>query len=227
MNLAKSYDFFKPEDLGTDRVHIIGCGATGSTLAENLARFGITNITLYDFDTVEGKNLANQMFVHRHIHMPKVKAVADIITEINPEAMIVQPGQCLRLEPEGWHGQRLAGYVFLCVDNIDLRREIAEKNRNNPMVKAMFDFRLGLTDAQHYAARWNDRKAVDDFISTMAFTHGEVENVRSACHEVLSVAPTIRVIVALGVANFVNFVKTSNMKKMVLIDAFAHTAEAF
>ena len=222
MNLAKSYDFFKPEDLGTDRVHIIGCGATGSTLAELLARFGIANITLYDFDAVEGKNLANQMFLHRHIHMPKVDAVASIITDINPEA-----AQDLRLEPEGWHGQRLAGYVFLCVDNIDLRREIAEKNRHNPMVKAMFDFRLGLTDAQHYAARWDNREAVDNFIATMSFTHGEVDEVRSACHEVLSVAPTIRMIVSLGVANFVNFVQAKEMKKMVLIDAFAHTVNAF
>ena len=222
MNLAKSYDFFKPEDLGTDRVHIIGCGATGSTLAELLARFGITNMTLYDFDTVEGKNLANQMFLHRHIHMPKVDAVAEIVTGINPEA-----AEDLRLESKGWHGQRLAGYVFLCVDNIDLRREIAEKNRINPMIKAMFDFRLGLTDAQHYAARWNDLKAVDSFIATMSFSHDEVDEVRSACHEVLSVAPTIRVIVAHGVANFVNFVKTKSLKKTVWIDAFAHTVEAY
>jgi len=222
MNLAKSYDFFKPEDLGGDRIHIIGCGATGSTLAENLARFGITNITLYDFDVVEGKNLANQMFNHKHIHMRKVEAVADIILGINPEA-----ANSLRVDPEGWHGQRLAGYVFLCVDNIDLRRRIAEENRQNPMIKAMFDFRLGLTDAQHYAARWNERKAVDGFIKTMFFAHEDVEEVRSACHEVLSVAPTIRVIVALGVANFINFVKTNEMKKMVLIDAFAHTVDAF
>jgi len=222
VNLAKSYDFFKPEDLGTDRVHIIGCGATGSTLAENLARFGITAITLYDFDSVEGKNLANQMFLHRHINMPKVDAVASIITGINPGA-----ADDLRLEEAGWYGQRLAGYVFLCVDNIDLRRKIAEANRMNPMIKAVFDFRLGLTDAQHYAAPWNDRKAVDNFLSTMAFTHAEVDNVRSACHEVLSVAPTIRIIVAHGVANFVNFVKTKEIKKTVWIDAFAHTVEAY
>ena len=222
MNLAKSYDFFKPEDLGTDRVHIIGCGATGSTLAELLARFGITNMVLYDFDTVEGKNLANQMFLHRHIHMPKVDAVAEIVTGINPDAT-----QDLRLEPKGWNGQRLAGYVFLCVDNIDLRREIADKNRQNPMVKAMFDFRLGLTDAQHYAARWNNRKEVDNFIGTMSFSHDEVEEVRSACHEVLSVAPTIRMIVSLGVSNFINLVKEKEMKKTVLIDAFSHTVDAF
>ena len=41
MDLSKSYEFFQP-DMLTSRVHIIGCGAIGSTVAENLARFGIT-----------------------------------------------------------------------------------------------------------------------------------------------------------------------------------------
>ena len=52
LNLSKSYDFFKPEDC-TERIHIIGCGSVGSTVAELLARFGLTKLTLYDFDTVE------------------------------------------------------------------------------------------------------------------------------------------------------------------------------
>ena len=50
MDLSKSYEFFQP-DMLTSRVHIIGCGAIGSTVAENLARFGITKITLYDYTT--------------------------------------------------------------------------------------------------------------------------------------------------------------------------------
>ena len=220
MDLAKTFEFLDPAELGNDRIHIIGCGAVGSTLAENLARFGITKITLYDFDRVESKNLANQMFLHKHIHMLKVEAVADIITGINPEA-----AEHLRLEPEGWSGQRLAGYVFLALDNIELRRQIAEENRLNPMIKAMFDFRIGLTDAQHYAARWDDSKDRNRFIASMAFTNAQVDSVRSACREVLSVAPTIRMIISLGVSNFINLVKARGMKKMILIDAFAPTME--
>ena len=66
MDLSKSYDFFKPEMLN-GRVHIIGCGAIGSTVAEMLTRFGITKITLYDFDDVEAHNIANQMFTQEDI----------------------------------------------------------------------------------------------------------------------------------------------------------------
>lgn len=225
MDLVKSYDFFKPE-MCRDKIHIIGVGATGSTLAENLVRFGLTDLVLYDFDTVESRNIANQMFRSIDIGKPKVEAAADYLMEINPELK-----ETLVLEREGWHGQRLSGYVFLCVDNIDLRREIATKNKGNPYVKAMFDFRLRLEDAQHYAANWKDPKQVRSFIDSMQFTHEEAqEHVQvSACNVELSVAPTVRVIVALGVSNFVNFVKSGGKeyKKLVLSASFDFDLKAF
>ena len=217
MDLSKSYEFFKP-DMLESRVHIIGCGAIGSTVAENLVRFGITKITLYDFDTVEAHNIANQMLRHTDIGKLKIDALAEYLTEINPEC-----AADLKLVKEGWTGQRLSGYVFLCVDNIDLRREIATACKENTFVKGMFDFRMRLTDAQHYAADWSDQKMVETFIKSMAFSHDEAKEATpvSACNITLSVVPTVREVVALGVSNFINFVKGGPLKKMILIDAFA------
>lgn len=225
MDLSKSYEFFKPEEMN-ERVHIIGCGAIGSTVAENLVRFGITNITLYDFDYVEPHNIANQMFRHTDIGKTKVEALAGYLSEINPDV-----GQGLKIVPTGWTGQRLAGYVFLCVDNIDLRREIVERCVRSTYVKGMFDFRMRLTDAQHYAADWADQKQIQAFLNSMAFSHEEAkeETPVSACNITLSVVPTVRIICASGVANFINFVKNGHdsLKKLILIDAFGHTVDAF
>lgn len=225
MDLSKSHDFFKPEEM-SERVHIIGCGAIGSTVAENLARFGITNMTLYDFDSVEPHNIANQMFRSTDIGKPKVEALAEYLSEINPD---MKNG--LKIVPTGWTGQRLSGYVFLCVDSIDLRREIAQKCQNSNYVKGMFDFRMRLTDAQHYAADWADRKQIEAFLNSMAFSHEEAkeETPVSACNIPLSVVPTVRIICASGVANFINFVKNGHdsLKKLILIDAFGHTVDAF
>ena len=223
MNLAKSYDFFKPE-MCRERLHIIGCGAIGSTVAENLARFGLTKITLYDFDTVEAHNIANQMFTQEDIGKPKVVAVAEYLKKINPEIEAD-----IKLVEKGYTGQRLSGYVFLCVDNIDLRREIATACKDNPFVKAMFDFRMRLTDAQHYAAAWSDKKMVESFLKSMAFSHEEAKEATpvSACNITLSVVPTVRMIVALGVSNFINFVKDGIIRKLILVDAFGHTVDAF
>lgn len=216
MNLSKSYEFLKP-DMVRERIHIIGCGAVGSTLAENLVRFGLTRITLYDFDKVEPKNIANQMFFNDDIGKLKVEALADLLKRINP-----QIESDLKLQPQGWTPQtKLAGYVFLCVDNIDLRREITTACFGNPMIKAVFDFRIGLETAQHYAC---DRtpSMMKKFIDSMNFTHEEAkESVpTSACNEVLSVCPTIRTIVAAGVANFVNFAKGGRLFSSIQIDAF-------
>lgn len=223
MNLSKSYVFFQPDRL-SERIHIIGCGSVGSVVAENLARFGITRMTLYDFDTVEPRNLANQMFTQADVDRLKVEALADMLHRINPEV-----DNDLTLVPKGYAGQKLSGYVMLCVDNIDLRREIATANKSNAFIKGMFDFRTGLTDAQHYAADWKDMKMVQGFLNSMAFTHEEAKASTpvSACNVTLSVCPTVRAIVALGVANFINFVKGGPLKKIISIDAFSPSLEAF
>ena len=156
--------------------------------------------------------------------MPKVEALTGMLAEINPEI-----GNGLKTAPEGYEDQRLSGYVFLCVDNIDLRREIATANKDNPHIRAMFDFRTRLIDAQHYAADWSDTKMVSDFIKSMDFTHDEAvaETPVSACNVTLSVAPTVRMICALGVANFVNIAKGDGLKKFIQIDAFNFVLDAF
>ena len=198
--------------------------SVGSTIAELLVRFGLTKITLYDFDIVEPHNLANQMFRQAHIGMPKVNALTDMLYEINPEIKDV-----IRVEPKGYTSQKLSGYIFLAVDDIELRREIAATNRDNPYIKAMFDFRTRLSDAQYYAADWSDTKMVADFINSMNFTHEEAkaETPVSACNVELSVAHTVRTICAFGVANFVNFANNGDLRKLILVDAFKFTVDAF
>lgn len=222
MDLSKSYEFFQPEKC-QERIHLIGCGSVGSTLAELLTRLGLTRITLYDFDTVEDHNLANQMFTQADVGKKKTEAVAERMRAINPLI-----GNDLVIENEGWHGQKLSGYVFLAVDNIDLRRRIAKENEYNPFVKAMFDFRTRLTDAQHYAADWSKPKMKRAFFDSMAFTQEEAnaETPVSACNVSLCVAPTVWNVCTAGIANFVRFVNQGELNRMVLIDAFSFFTQA-
>lgn len=225
MDLTKSVDVFHPGNC-KERLHIIGCGSVGSTVAELLTRLGLTNFCLYDFDKVEPHNLANQMFRQDHIGMKKTDAVFNMMQEINPDI-----AGTTKLFEEGYKDQRLSGYVFLCVDNIDLRREIAEKHKYNPQIIAMFDFRTRLFDAQHYAADWTDSEMKKDFLKSMAFSHDEAmeETPVSACNVALSVAPTVRVICSMGVANFMHFVNKdrSQFKKMILADPFNYVLDVF
>ena len=216
MNLAKSYEFFNP-DTCKNRIHIIGCGSVGSTVAELLARFGLMNVSLYDFDVVEEHNLANQMFTTKNLYKPKVEAVYDRWVEINPEA-----AKGLKIYGDGWTGQKLNGYVFLCVDNIELRKKIVEENKYNINIEAMFDFRTALTDAQHYAAKWSNPKSVEALLGTMDFTHEEAEKNApvSACKVSLCVAPTVWSVAMAGVVNFVNFIKTDKLEQAMILKPF-------
>lgn len=216
MNLAKSFEFFNPETC-KERIHLIGCGSVGSTVAELLARFGLTNVSLYDFDVVEEHNLANQMFTTKNLYRPKIEGVYERWCEINPDA-----AKKIKVYPEGWTGQKLSGYVFLCVDNIDLRRKIVEENKYNENIKAMFDFRTALTDAQHYAADWSDMSQIDYLLSQMDFTHEEAEkNVPvSACKVALCVMPTVWSVSMAGVVNFINFVKDGKLERSMILKPF-------
>ena len=216
MNLTKSSEFFNPEDC-TDRIHLIGCGSVGSAVAELLARFGLKNVSLYDFDIVEDHNLANQMFTTKDLYKPKLEGIFNRWTEINPEA-----AKTLKLYNDGWDGQKLSGYVFLCVDNIELRKRIVEENKYNLNVKAMFDFRTALVTAQHYAADWSKNDDIEALLDTMDFTHAEAEkNVPvSACRVSLCVMPTVWSVAMAGVTNFVNFVKEDKLERAMILKPF-------
>lgn len=223
MDLSKSYDFFQPEK-DDARIHIVGCGSVGSTLAENLARCGVTKMTLWDFDTVEAHNIVNQMFRQQDVGKLKVEALRDILMDINPEIK-----DNVELKPKGWEGKLMSGYIFLCVDNIELRRTIVEKHMDSPYVKAVFDFRTLLESAQHYAADWSNYKMKQDLLKSMQFSHEEAaeETPVSACGVTLGVATTVRLVCALGVDNYINFVKGNGIKKLIMIDGFNFILDAF
>ena len=156
MNLSKSLEYFDPLNQVDGAIHIIGVGAMGSRVAELLARLGIRKIHIWDMDTVEDKNITNQAYYHRHIGMKKTDALEDLLKDINPKIEVSKHGE--------YTAQPITGYIFLCVDSIELRYKIAKNNELNPNIKAMFDTRMRLTDAQSYAADWSNKAQKNFFL---------------------------------------------------------------
>jgi hypothetical protein len=214
MDSSKFYEYFDPEKV-TDPIHIIGCGAIGSTLAVMLARCGCTNMHLYDEDVVASHNLANQQFYHSDLGEKKVKALSLKLTAINPHIKVV---------PHGFYqGSMLSGYVFLAVDNIEVRQQAVDVNKFNMKIKAMFDFRMRLEDAQTYAANWSDIKSIDNLRATMNFTNEEAAQATpvNACNMTMSVMPTVETVVAVGVANFINHINGKPLASPIIVNPFA------
>ncbi len=204
--------------------HVIGCGAIGSHVCEELARLGISNVHLYDFDVVDPHNITNQMFKTEDIGQPKVQACFNMMHAINPDIQI-------HIHTEGLQPPyTINGICILCVDNIDLRRDIVKANYYNPYCKAFLDFRMRLTDAQHYFATGNNLFEKDTLLATMDFSHEEAHEATptSACGVELSVIYTVKAITAFGMANMIKWIQgNADYKTMAIVNMDTFTVDAF
>ena len=125
MDRSKLLEFFDATEY-KNTYHVIGCGAIGSHVCEELARIGIPEVHIYDFDTVTAHNITNQLFKHSDIGASKVDACYDAMKEINPDIIIHTHEQGLQ------YPYVVNGICILCVDNIELRKKIVEANYYNP-----------------------------------------------------------------------------------------------
>lgn len=221
MDRSKILEFFDATKYNYT-YNVIGCGAIGSHVCEELARIGIPEVHLYDFDTVSSHNITNQMFLYTDIGKSKVSACEEYMKSINPDIIV-------HTHPEGLQEPYVVnGICILCVDNIELRKKIVKANYYNPYCKAFMDFRMRLTDAQNYFAAGDNAFEKDTLLATMDFTHEEAHEAtpQSACGVELSVVYTVKAITAFGIANMVKWLQGSEYKTMVLVNMDTYTVDA-
>ena len=77
------------QKLGKSKVLIFGVGGVGGYVAEGLARSGVGNISLVDFDTVSESNINRQIIAtYSTIGQKKVDVMKKRILDINPNANV-------------------------------------------------------------------------------------------------------------------------------------------
>jgi hypothetical protein len=107
-------------DLTRMRVAIVGAGSVGSIVAEVLARTGIGELVLIDFDSVETVNLDRLLFATpRDVQLArsKVEVLARALTRsaTNPDFK-VQALEVSVVEPAGFRAVAGCDLAFSCVD---------------------------------------------------------------------------------------------------------------
>lgn len=150
-HLTRQLDLIPMRNLEEARVHIIGCGAIGSHLALQLAKMGLTNLVLYDMDTVSIENMSNQGFRMSDIGKNKAEALASIIVDY--------AGIPVEVVPRAWTKEdRLDGIVVSAVDVMEIRKQIWEKCQMSFGVTHVIDPRMGAEVALLYTMNpQNDR----------------------------------------------------------------------
>lgn len=83
-SLLERYTPWMYEKISSGSVAIAGLGGLGSQIAVMLARAGVGELFLVDFDQVELTNLNRQAYDITHLGCPKTEALAEILKRINP-----------------------------------------------------------------------------------------------------------------------------------------------
>jgi hypothetical protein len=102
------------------RFGVVGAGNVGSQVAEALARTGVRNIVLFDFDTLKMHNLDRTLHAKRRdarLVRPKVHSLArGLRMSATADPFHVEPLELSVVEPEGFQRALDCDVLFSCVD---------------------------------------------------------------------------------------------------------------
>jgi len=187
---------FSPHAFGSRRVDVIGCGATGSRVVLSLAKLGVENIHVWDFDKVEEHNVPNQAFGLEHVGLLKTDAVAALVKAAT--------GTKIAVHSEKVDGtQQLGEVVFLLTDTMASRKEIWNgalkfKLRTNLLIET----RMGVDNGRVYTVNPNKPGHIKAWEETLC---DDAETEVSACGASVSVGPTAEVVSGLAVWQLVRW----------------------
>lgn len=126
------------EKLAKATIGIAGLGGLGSTVATALARAGIGQLILVDFDNVESSNLNRQHYFQAQVGQPKVNACIENLKLINPSVKLT--GHNLKLNQDNLLDTfKDANIIAECFDLPDQKQMLVETvltKTDKPVVSA-------------------------------------------------------------------------------------------
>lgn len=191
-------------------IHIIGCGATGSWVNTILTRMGFNNIIIYDFDTVEEHNIANQDYIQADIGELKVNATFNKMLNINPDCIISAQNEKVTKR------NSFKGIVFCLTDTMSSRKEIWENCiKNKILVDCFIETRMGADQGMIYTINPKKPSQVKAYEQTF-YTDDVAET--SLCGTSISVLPTAMSIASQAVWQMISFLNNTSYNNEIIIN---------
>lgn len=218
MDYSRQLDIFNPQSFNTP-VHVIGAGATGSWVVLMLAKMGIKDIHVWDFDVVEEHNLPNQAFFQRDIGYSKSNSIGRIADECNYNLGI----DCHNEKVDG--SQRLSGIVFMLTDTMSSRKEIYEKAiKLKPSVKLLIETRMDLKGGFVYTINPINMTQIKEYEQSF---YTDEEAAVSACGTSQSLIATAMQISSIAVWQLINYHNGNKINNLITISSEYNQTEAF
>lgn len=163
-----------PAEIAGKSFCIVGAGAIGSYLVGTLAKMGAKDITVFDFDTVEEHNVANQMYGPLQTGKKKVDALKELVFE-GSEVEIFAAGGKFLVNEIG------ADFIVSCVDNMATRKEIFQSIADGFMpCKYLVDGRMGAQFMRTYCIDASNKNALDFYAKTL---YDDAQALQDRCTE--------------------------------------------
>ena len=172
-NLIRQSDIIPASKLTTP-VTVVGCGAIGSFAALALAKMGMQDITLYDFDKVDTVNMSAQFHPFKAIGENKAASTQRMLQEYASVSSSISMDAFQ--ESNAGHTR---GIVILAVDTMEARRAIFNWiAEGSPFVNYVIDPRMAAEYYEQYTLNPFDKNERASYMKSM---HEDSETVQQRC----------------------------------------------
>lgn len=170
-HLTRQLDLIPLESLSVP-VTIIGAGAIGSWVALTLAKMGMEDIEVWDFDKVDTVNLNSQFYRRSDVEQLKVAALMDMVKQFT--------GVNINGIAKPYSGaERFGGIVIAAVDSMKVRKTIWDVHSGQAVAcKAIIDPRMGAETAHLYVMNPMDPADDESYRKTL---YSDDEAVQERC----------------------------------------------
>ena len=128
------------EKLSKKHVAVFGIGGVGSFCAEALARAGIGELTLVDFDKIDLTNLNRQLIaLHSTVGRYKAEVMGERIADINPNAKVIVRKDFFSAETVSDFDLAQFDYIVDAIDTVSCKLVLITevKKLNVPIISCM------------------------------------------------------------------------------------------
>jgi len=207
MDYWRQLGILPPKDLENCSVTLIGAGGIGSPTAITLAKMGVPNLTIYDFDVVDIHNLPNQIYRIQDLKRLKVEALKEIICEFS---------DCKVTPINAYFDAttKARGIVICAVDKMSVRQEIWKSIRYNLHVPLYIDARMGAEVLRLHTLKPTDLNSVRWYESTM---YGDEDALEAPCTE-RAIIYTVMMAASLITNQVKKHVKGEPLNKEIIFD---------
>lgn len=174
----------------------------------SLAKMGMLDVTLWDFDNIESHNISNQNFGQKLIGRNKAKAMASLIKR---DTGFVYPSK------GKWTGKKLSGLVFSCVDSMEVRKDLL-----HTMQEGMFiETRMGVYHGQIFSIDPQDKDQVAFWDSN--WVGDDLIEEKSACGSSLTIGHTAQLLSSLADWQGVKYMKEEKLPRCITASVNPYT----